>query len=86
MKISKQKKEPICLTGNQEIAIGLQYTDLNGQNQNTEMGTYAVCVEEQSSSYKTKTTNKALRTSGRIVAGIFFLAVILVMLYYIKKR
>jgi hypothetical protein len=50
------------------------------------MGTYAVCVEEQSSSYKTKTTNKALRTNGRIVAGIFFLAVILVMLFYIKKR
>ncbi|MBQ7148236.1 MAG: hypothetical protein IJR96_05750 [Pseudobutyrivibrio sp.] len=73
--------------GNQEINISLQYTDVTGETVVTDLGTFGVTVSKENvSEVETKVENPILKWAGRGIAGLVFLAVVVSIIVYIKKK
>ena len=72
--------------GNQEISIKLSYTDIDGETVETDLGNYSVTVSRESEVAEASTPNVILTWVGRVIAVIAGLAVVFVVVVYIKKR
>lgn len=74
-------------TGEQQIAIRLQYTDRDGNVVENELGTYNVTVEQQTSTGATESVeNTTLKWGGRAIAAIAFFLAAGAVFFYVKKR
>ncbi len=73
--------------GEQTISIVLEYTDINGDSIQQDLGTFKVTVDETSEATLTNNSgNVVLKTIGRIIAFLAFAAVVFSTIMYIKKR
>lgn len=72
--------------GNQEINVKLSYTDVDGEAVETDLGNYSVTVSQESAGTATVVPSKILTWVGRAIAAIAGLAVVFVVVVYIKKR
>ena len=72
--------------GNQDINIKLSYTDIDGETIETDLGNYSVTVSKESEMAEASTPNTIITWIGRAIAAIAGLAVVFVVVVYIKKR
>lgn len=72
--------------GNQEINVKLSYTDIDGETVETDLGNYSVTVSKESEMAEVSTPNTIITWIGRAIAVIAGLAVVFVVVVYIKKR
>lgn len=73
--------------GNQEVGITLQYTDGNGETVNTDLGTFGVTVSKENADIvESKAANPILVWAGRVISGLVTLAVVVLVVVYIKKK
>ncbi len=73
-------------TGEQNIDVKLQYTDLNGNKKETEIGTYTVTVGEQSPAVNVDIINPSRSFIGKIIAGVSMLLACAAAIIYILRR
>lgn len=72
--------------GNQDISIKLSYTDIDGETVETDLGNYSVTVSQENTGASTTVPSKILTWVGRVVAVLAGLAVVFVVVVYVKKR
>ncbi|MCR4792400.1 MAG: hypothetical protein K5871_06600 [Lachnospiraceae bacterium] len=72
--------------GNQAITIRLQYTDLNGELRETELGTYQVTVAKSVEEYHANFSNDILKYIGWGIAAFAVIASLYIFVGYAKKR
>ena len=72
--------------GNQQIGVVLKYTDLNGQERESNLGTYTVNVGSTAEKYRVNFSNRILKYIGWAIAAFGVLASCYVFVQYAKKR
>ncbi len=72
--------------GNQSVSIVLQYTDLNGQIRESDLGSYTVMVEANDSDNFSNSSDRRLKLLGLSLMVTSLFIVLLISIYYIKKR
>ncbi len=74
-------------TGEQSVSIQIRYSDYNGEQVETDLGTFNVTVNEEDRSGAVDVGgNAALISIGRAIALLAFAAAVFVVWKYIKKR
>ena len=73
-------------SGSQQITIRLQYTDLNGQTRESELGNYVVNVGSKAGEYRRNFSNNILKYAGWLIIAFGAISSVYVLVQYIKKR
>ncbi len=73
--------------GNQQINISLKYTDIDGEETITDLGSFGVTVSEENAvGEKTNVLAPILLWGGRVVAVVAMIFACMAVVLYIKKR
>ncbi len=73
--------------GRQDITISLAYTNTNGEEVTTELGSYSVDVSEQSESAKKSThASPQVILAGRVVATLAGIIALIAVIVYIRRK
>lgn len=74
-------------SGDQTISIMLNYTDIDGDHEQLDLGTFKVNVaDERSSTEVNNSGNVALKSFGLLISLLAVAAVVVISIIYIKKR
>ena len=72
--------------GDQEIKVTLEYTDIDGKEVSTSLGTYRILVSKETEEEVVPTGNRMLSLAGKAVAGIVLIGAACLTFIYIKKH
>ena len=72
--------------GDQEITVTLEYTDIDGSEVSTDLGTYRILVSKETEEDVVVTPNRMLSMAGKAVGVLVLLGAVCVTIVYIKKH
>ena len=72
--------------GDQEITVTLEYTDIDGSEVSTDLGTYRILVSKEAEEDVVVTPNRMLSMAGKAVGALVLLGAVCVTIVYIKKH
>lgn len=72
--------------GDQEITVTLEYTDIDGSEVSTDLGTYRILVSKETEEDVVVTPNRMLSMAGKAVGTLVLLGAVCVTIVYIKKH
>lgn len=72
--------------GDQEITVTLEYTDIDGSEVSTDLGTYRILVSKETEEDVVATPNRMLSMAGKAVGVLVLLGAVCVTIVYIKKH
>ena len=72
--------------GDQEISVKLEYTDVDGSEVSTDLGTYRILVSKETEEDVVVTPNRMLSLAGKAVGVLVLLGAACVTIIYVKKH